>query len=437
MQWQSGFYSQPIQTLPSSPFSQPHLLSSPSHAPSSSLATTSPAHAVPFGAIPGSQPGVLGWGVGMSAANGGGFGFGFAGARMSGSGGGGASGSSSRAQTPASVGWGSAQGARPSSPAQAGPSTPSNSRRRRRSASPEASSDEEGPSLRAVRPMRTLQSGGGKRARTAQATSEAASDSPASSQGPVVDLGKALASLDKPALLNVFSKLLTTSPHLGSTIASFLPTPTLSTILESLSSLEHAVTAATPTGAFLRPDYIFSRVRLPLEEYVSETKRYLSLFVPAQQPTGPLSEDNLAHPSTAFQFLHALTSSLLRLESTLPSSNSSSTPSLPSSNPLASHLVPLTLNAWHLFLTRLSSAINTQGRVLPTSLVQSWFDQVDALAVLNSLGMGADKGSQVRKAMEGVRERMRREVGWLIGLKSDVAGVGGSGMEGVEQEEEL
>ncbi|BGO88644.1 hypothetical protein NBRC10512_003472 [Rhodotorula toruloides] len=437
MQWQSGFYSQPVQTLPSSPFSQPHLLSSPSHAPSSSLATTSPAHAVPFGAIPGSQPGVLGWGVGMSAANGGGFGFGFAGARMTGSGGGGASGSSSRAQTPASVGWGSAQGARPSSPAQGGPSTPSNSRRRRRSASPEGSSDEEGPSLRAVRPMRSLQSGGGKRARTVQAASEAASGSTASSQGPVVDLGKALASLDKPALLNVFSKLLTTSPHLASTIASFLPTPTLSTTLESLSSLEHAVIAATPTGAFLRPDYIFSRVRLPLEEYVSETKRYLSLFVPVQQPTGPLSEDNLAHPSTAFQFLHALTSSLLRLESTLPSLNSSSTPSAPPANPLASHLVPLTLNAWHLFLTRLSSAINTQGRVLPTSLVQSWFDQVDALAGSNSLGVGRERASQVRKAMEGVRERMGREVGWLIGLKSDAAAVGGSGMEGVEQEEEL
>ncbi|BGO98251.1 nuclear envelope, Cut8 family protein [Rhodotorula toruloides] len=436
MQWQSGSYSQPVQTLPSSPFSQPHLLSSPSHTPSSSLATTSPAHAVPFGAIPGSQPGVLGWGVGMSAANGGGFGFGFAGARMTGSAGGGASGSSSRAQTPASVGWGSAQGARPSSPAQAGPSTPSNSRRRRRSASPEGSSDEEGPSLRALRPMRSLQSGGGKRARTVQAASEAASGSPASSQGPVVDLGKALASLDKPALLNVFSKLLTTSPHLASTIASFLPTPTLSTILESLSSLEHAVTSATPTGAFLRPDYIFSRVRLPLEEYVSETKRYLSLFVPAQQPMGTLSEDNLAHPSTAFQFLHALTTSLLRLESTLPSSTSP-TSSPPSANPLASHLVPLTLNAWHLFLTRLSSAINTQGRVLPTSLVQSWFDQADALAGSNPLGVGGERASQVRKAMEGVRERMRREVGWLVGLKSDVAAVGGSGMEGVEQEEEL
>lgn len=230
---------------------------------------------------------------------------------------------------------------------------------------------------------------------------------------------------------------MTTSPHLASTIASLLPTPTLSTILDSLSALEGAVIAGTPTGAFLRPDYIFSRVRLPLEEYVSEAKRYLSLFVPAQQPTGTLSEDNLAHPSTAFQFLHALTSSLLRLESTLPSAASASTPTSASSNPLANHLVPLTLNAWHLFLTRLSSAINTQGRVLPTSLVQSWFDQVDALATSSLLG--GDRTSQVRKAMEGVRERMRREVGWLVGLKSEntTAGGGGSGMEGVEQEEEL
>ncbi|GEM12068.1 nuclear envelope, Cut8 family protein [Rhodotorula toruloides] len=288
--------------------------------------------------------------------------------------------------------------------------------------------------------MRSLQSGGAKRARTVQAANEATGASSALSQGPVVDLGKALASLDKPALLNVFSKLLTTSPHLAFTIASFLPAPTLSNILDSLNSLEHAVIEVTPTGSFLRPEYIFSRVRLQLEEYVSEAKRYLSLFVPAQQPTGALSEDNLAHPSTAFQFLHALTSSLLRLESTLPSSPSASlTPSSPPSNPLAGHLVPLTLNAWHLFITRLSSAINTQGRVLPTSLAQSWFDQVDALAVSSFLGagIGGERASQVRKAMEGVRERMRREVGWLVGFKSEVAGVGGSNMEGVEQEEEL
>jgi len=113
--------------------------------------------------------------------------------------------------------------------------------------------------------------------------------------------------------------------------------------------------------------------------------------------------------------------------------------------------VPLTLNAWHQFLSRLSSAVNEQGKVLPTSTVRTWFDRLDdacgaaGLAAAPSLfgaprtpslGAAARSESQVRRAMEGVRERARREIGWLVGLRPEVA-QGAGGMEGVEQEEEL
>ncbi|BGP36998.1 hypothetical protein JCM10449v2_000902 [Rhodotorula kratochvilovae] len=451
MQYPHGSYQQPVQTLPSSPFSQPHLLSSPSHAPPSThpspaTAAAGFAHAVPFGSIPGSQPGVLGWGVGMSASNGGGFGFSHGGLARTGS---------ARSQTPTSVGWGSAAAgqARPASPSPSAQGAPANPRRRRRSASPGMSSDDEdnsraAPSLRAIRPM---QSASAKRVRRAPAAGESSSSTSGAGgagQGGgaavVGDLGKALASLDKPALLNVFSRLLTTNPQLASTIASLLPTPSLSTVLDSLSTLERAVVTATPTGAFLREEYIWSRVRVPLEEFVSEAKRFLALFVPAQAPTGAILEEDLAHPSTAFQFLDALTHALLRLETTLPppSSSTASTTSFASAastNPLAAHLVPLTLNAWHLFLSRLSSAVNAQGKVLPTSLVRSWFAALDAACAPPAAALFAGAGarareSQVRRAMEGVRERAGREIGWLVGMKVEVPG---GGMEGVEQEEEL
>ncbi|GAA5937987.1 hypothetical protein JCM3775_002416 [Rhodotorula graminis] len=454
MQFPHGSYHhQPVQALPSSPFSQPHLLSTPSHAPSA-VTPAAHHHAVPFGAIPGSQPGVLGWGVGMSAANGAGFGF---------SQGGLARQSAPAAHRPSSVGWGSAAAAsgsaqqRPASPSPSAQNTPANPRRRRRSASPGMSSDDDdssraAPSLRAIRPM---QSASAKRARKGPAQGEPA-PSPASGAAVVGDLGKALASLDKPALLNVFSRLLSTNPQLASTISALLPTPSLSTILDSLASLERAVVVATPSGAFSRDEYIWSRVRVPLEEFVTESKRFLGLFVPAQAPTGPIAEEDLAHPSTAFQFLDTLTHALLHLEATLPASpSSSSTPSTAAAttNPLASHLVPLTLNAWHQFLSRLSSAVNDQGKVLPTSTVRTWFDRLDdacgagpvaATAAFPSLfgapragALGAARGeSQVRRAMEGVRERARREIGWLVGLRPEVA-QGAGGMEGVEQEEEL
>ncbi|GJN87682.1 hypothetical protein Rhopal_000637-T1 [Rhodotorula paludigena] len=449
MQYTHGSYQQPVQTLPSSPFSQPHLLASPSHAPSSPVPSF--AHGVAFGSIPGSQPGVLGWGVGMSAANGGGFGFG-ARAASGGAGGGGAG--AARSQTPSSVGWGSAstsaaaQQARPASPSPS--AAQPNSRRRRRSASPGMSSDDDegGASARGAgepRAIRPMQSFGAKRARRAPSGPDAAGAAAPSGLGGgaavVGDLGKALASLDKPALLNVFSRLLTTNPQLAPTIAALLPTPSLATILDTLSSLERAVVTATPTGAFLRDEYIWSRVRVPLEEFVSESRRFLGLFVPAQAPTGVMSEDNLAHPSTAFQFLDALTHALVRLEATLPSS--ASQPTSTSTNPLAAHLVPLTLNAWHLFLTRLADAVNAQGKVLPTSLVRTWFDKVAHVCApppssvfgAASAGAGArPDAAQVRRAMEGVRDRMRREIGWLVGIRPENP-AGGAGMEGVEEEE--
>ncbi|GAA6041722.1 hypothetical protein JCM8097_003102 [Rhodosporidiobolus ruineniae] len=449
MQWGSSTsHNQPLHTLPpslpSSPFSHPHLHSS--HSPAAPPS-------IPFGQVPGSQPGQLGWGIGMSAANQGGFGWAAQtqGRSPAGAGGAGA------ARQP-SVGWGSAAG--PSSPSSTS-HTPTNPRRRRRSASPDSSDDEanQQQQARAVRPIRPALAST-KRARTAGDAAGLSAgglglggaSGSGSGAAAVGDLGKALASLDKPSLLTVFSKLLSTSPHLASTISSLLPTPSLSILLASLSALERAVLSALPTGAFLRPDYIWGRVRLPLEEYVAEARRFLALFVPAQPPPpgASTSEEDLTHPSTAFQFLHALTASLIRLEAALPSPPPAPASAAASPNPLATHLTPLTLNAWHTFLTRLSVAVNSHGRVLPSSLLTSWFSRIDELCPappspfdafrVSAGGAPGEGAGGTRRAMEGVRERARREVGWLVGWKPEpgVAGTSAPGsVVGMEDEEEL
>lgn len=284
------------------------------------------------------------------------------------------------------------------------------------------------------------------------------------------------ASLDKPALLDVFSRLLSTQPALAPLISTLLPTPSLSTVLATLASLERAVNVATPTGAFVRPEYVWSRVRVPVEEFVTESRRFIGLFVPTQPPlpaaghTVIIAEEDLSHPSTCFEFLEALTRALLRLETSLPAvpPSPSPAPSSPaflssssSTNPLGAHLVPLTLNAWHTFLTRLATAVQSHGKVLPNSLVQSWFDRLDDLAAESvrdrvfagggggfSSGSGpgapsAASASAVRRAMQGVRDRAKKELGWLVGLKNvdglsaSLSAGAGAGMEGVEQEEEL
>ncbi|GAA5830613.1 hypothetical protein JCM11251_002533 [Rhodosporidiobolus azoricus] len=466
MQWPSHSpANQPLHTLPPSPasaFSHPHR-SSPFAAPAS--ASSPHAHSVAFGSIPGSQPGVLGWGVGMSAANGAGRGFGsVASPFASGSG----SGSRSNTPQPASVGWGSA-----TAPASSPSHTPTtNSRRRRRSATPPSSDDDaetqQQQQARAVRPIRpTLASA--KRARTAGDAAGLLSagtgglslgGGAGQPQQSVGDLGKALASLDKPSLLSLLSKLLTTSPHLAPTISALLPTPSLSTLLSTISTLERNVLSAIPSGVFLREEYVWGRVRLPVEEYVSEARRFLNLCVPPNPPTTPTAAsetgEDLTHPSSSFPFLHSLTLSLTRLESSLPPSSSPNS----SPNPLAQHLLPALMNAWHLFLSRLAHAANEQGRIFPQSQLNQWFDSLDEVCSVQSLsatvtadafraggagglggtGMGAGKGEagqgqgQVRRLMDGVRDRARREVGWLVGWKEPILQAVTGGMEGVEEE---
>lgn len=245
---------------------------------------------------------------------------------------------------------------------------------------------------------------------------------------PVVstDLGKALASLSKDSLLTIFTTLLTNQPALRPTIESLLPAPTLAATLSTLHSLERAVLAALPTGHLLREEYVWGRVRVSLDQYVAEAKSFLAAFCQPPSSAVATAEDEIGHPSTTFAFLHALTSSVRRLEVSLPSS--------PARNPLAGHLLPLTINAWHAFLTRLSSAVNDEGRVLSAGLVRGWFARIDELCVDSPLGAGKVEGG-AKKACEGVRERMRRELGWLVGVRPTAGAVVPEMME--EEDEEL
>ncbi|KAL8291900.1 hypothetical protein RQP46_002158 [Phenoliferia psychrophenolica] len=274
--------------------------------------------------------------------------------------------------------------------------------------------------------------GGGKKARvgTGVGPNSASASPQLSLVQPVnsTDLGKALASLPKESLLTLLTSLLTSQPALRPTVAALLPPPTLPTTLASLHTLERAVLAALPAGHDLREDYVWGRVRVSLEDYTSSAKSFLTTFCAPSSPsststpTGGTTEDEIGHPSTTFAFLYALTSSLRRLEVALPHSPS---PATTRSNPLAGHLLPLTINAWHALLTRLN------GRVLSATLLRGWFDRIDELCV-DSPG-GREGGA--KRACEGVRERMRRELGWLIGVRPSAVQINNSVM--MDDEEEL
>ncbi|KAK4056250.1 hypothetical protein OIO90_002693 [Microbotryomycetes sp. JL221] len=280
----------------------------------------------------------------------------------------------------------------------------STTRRRRRSAS--ATDDDEqdirSPATRVVRGLH-------KKPRTNPVT---ANDERVTAVGNQVDLGKALASLSKESLLSLVNNLITTQPQLRATVQALLPRPTLTDTLATVATLERNIINALPAGQFLREEYVWGRVRLPLEEYISEAKTFLSAFISAATSTVDQSnpavvtvEEDITHPSTTFAFLFALTCSIKRLELGLPQSTTAL-------NPLSNHLLPLTVNCWHIFLTKLSTSVNEQGRMISAGMLRGWFNKLEELTTTEQAGPGA-----VKKACQGVRDRMKKEVGWLVGIK--------------------
>lgn len=177
-----------------------------------------------------------------------------------------------------------------------------------------------------------------------------------------------------------------------------------------------------PTGAGIREDYIWGRVRTSLERYVAESKSFLNVVcvhVHVHVHAAGGGEDEIGHPSTTFAFLHALTSSLRRLEALLPSHTHDVT-TRNRQDPLSTHLLPLVINYWHLFITRLSSAVNQEGRIISAGVVRGWFARLDDLCVSSpGVGEGKKEGG-AKKACEGIRERLKKEVGWLVGLRVDL-----------------
>ena len=275
-----------------------------------------------------------------------------------------------------------------------------------------------------------------------------ASGSPASlSPSTDIDVGKAIgernsrndlqiiltrptpaATQSKATLISILSSLLAQQPQLKHNIIALLPPPSLETFTTSLQEHERRVLDALPVGgSTLRQEYVWSRIRTPLEDYISEARLALSQFCPSSSAQTP-DDGNLSHPSSTFAFLFTLTQSVRKLEDMLPRAptpyNGSTSqiyqPSInnPSSlnprDPLVSFL-PVLYNQWHILATRLSSLVNQHGRILSAETVRLWFRQLEQLSAgdVSSASVG-------RKASEAIRERLIRELGWLIGIRAQM-----------------
>ncbi|KAE8260855.1 hypothetical protein A4X13_0g70 [Tilletia indica] len=144
-----------------------------------------------------------------------------------------------------------------------------------------------------------------------------------------IDLGKMLASLDRPELLSLLMRLLTSStdPSLPAQIQSLLPAPSLESINTTLNALEAAIQQAMPIAG-ARAEYVWGRVRGPLNEFATTAVGFAETLLqrrnnaPSTSSSGSstteLDPDGHVHATTAFAFLLDLTGRVLRIERTLP-----------------------------------------------------------------------------------------------------------------------
>ncbi len=298
-----------------------------------------------------------------------------------------------------------------------------------------------------------------------------------------VDIGKMLASMDKPSLLSMLTSLLSQSKDasLPAQILSLLPTPSLDSVEASLDELEKAIRSAIPftaDGSSVRHEYTWSRLRAPIAAFVDAALGYLPFFVTEldsdreqrlrERDPRLQADREEVHPATTFSFLLMITNRVLRIEALLPSVTksslafnlftassqptsfgfASSTPTSPaktansdaygkhsnlayilgnefaspsSPDALMTVLMPAILKQWTTLLHRLDKAVNGDGRMFSQEVVLGWARGLEATitsaASAKKEGEAAVKQEEmlIRKAMDEVRNRLERDLAWLVG----------------------
>ena len=170
---------------------------------------------------------------------------------------------------------------------------------------------------------------------------------------------------------------------------------------------------APSTIGGMREEYVVSRLRPHISEFVSACFSYLPYFsyismspdTPAipQDQTSSHTQSHAAalqsqhkdksHPSETFQYLHALTSEVL------------SQPALTQTS-LVPLLLPRLAEEWKAWVDRVDEIVNRQGGMFGKEVVGSWERGLDEFAQVKDNGLDV---------MRDVRDQWVSKVGWLVG----------------------
>ena len=144
----------------------------------------------------------------------------------------------------------------------------------------------------------------------------------------------------------------------------------------------------------MRDEYILSRLRPHISEYVSACFSYLPYFsyVPSSNPHHQQSQAK-SHPSETFLILSAVTSQIL------------SQPTL-TQDSLIPAILPRLRREWEAWVSHLDEAVNRQARMFGGETVKTWERTLDELA--------ETKGNEL-EVFRRIRDTWVSKVGWLVG----------------------
>ncbi|PLW56631.1 hypothetical protein PCANC_05151 [Puccinia coronata f. sp. avenae] len=280
------------------------------------------------------------------------------------------------------------------------------------------------------------------------------------------DLGTALVSLTKNELINLLHGLIQQKPELKATIKSLLPPPSLESILLKLEEVEKQLVEAIPNKRMNREEYIWNRVRVPLNSYVNDCLGCLELSAKTiesrcSSSTGPGSGGGGGKPelsdiygavSDQLNLLSQLSLSISKVERLLPNL-SSSPPPLASSNqnsyedlnwnvsyPFQNMLIPSLFQNWKSFIESVHKLIFVDRMIISESLIRKWLSLLDALSSSSSSSSSShdhlnsnptlfpshpstshnpdqQDNHTVQRLMVAVRDEALNRFGALVGLK--------------------
>ncbi len=163
----------------------------------------------------------------------------------------------------------------------------------------------------------------------------------------------------------------------------------------------------------MRQEYIVSRLRPHIQDFVSSCFSYLPYFSYIDNNATSLDSDknhtaphvlshasalqsqhkDKSHPSETYLFLETLTAQIL------------AQPAL-TQNELLPSLMPRLTQEWKAWVERVDQVVNRDGGMFGQEVVRSWESGLDRFA--DSKGDGVE-------AMRAIRDQWVSKVGWLVG----------------------